>query len=275
MSRTIPQQDLSPAAFPSLLTIEPDLTPPFVTASSAAPGKRVRQSLPGYECTAVHHALYLPTDWQPGRKYPVIVEYAGNQWRSSAGTVEGCSLGCGATGGRGAIWLCLPFVDAQSGCNALHWWGDIDATKDYCIGAVEETCGTYGGDADSVILCGFSRGSIACNFIGLHDDGIASLWRAFICHSHYDGVRPWPYAGCDRASAAERLARLEGRPQFVSHEMSVGPIREYLAEACPDGAFTFVDLPYRNHTDQWVLRDIPERAMLRNWLADVLERKTT
>ena len=24
--------------------------------------------------------------------------------------------------------------------------------------------------------------------------------------------------------------------------------------------------PYRNHTDQWVLRDLPERCRLREWL---------
>jgi hypothetical protein len=36
------------------------------------------------------------------------------------------------------------------------------------------------------------------------------------------------------------------------------------------GRFTFVDLPYRNHTDVWVLRDIPERRRLRQWVRDVL-----
>lgn len=70
--------------------------------------------------------------------------------------------------------------------------------------------------------------SIACNYIGLHDDEIAALWRGFICHSHYDGVRKWDYAGSDRQSAAIRLGRLRDRPQFISHETSVETARGYL-----------------------------------------------
>ena len=38
----------------------------------------MRQSAPGYEHTSAYHALYLPANWQPGKKFPVLVEYAGN-----------------------------------------------------------------------------------------------------------------------------------------------------------------------------------------------------
>ena len=106
------------------------------------------------------------------------------------------------------------------------------------------------------------------------DDEIAGLWRGFICHSHYDGVLKWEYAGSDRASAAERLRRLNGRPQFVCHEGSGEATKRYLKKACPVGSFTFLTLPYRNHTDAWVLRDIPERKILRRWVRDVLDEKT-
>ena len=119
-----------------------------------------------------------------------------------------------------------------------------------------------------MFLAGFSRGAIACNYIGLRNDAIASLWRGFICHSHYDGVRMWGYPESDRASAAARLARLKGRPQFISQEGSFAATKAYLAEACPGGRFTFVALPYRNHADAWTLRDIPARAALRAWLAE-------
>ncbi|MHC4200692.1 MAG: hypothetical protein ACYSU0_11930, partial [Planctomycetota bacterium] len=131
-------------------------------------------------------------------------------------------------------------------------------------------CRDYGGDPAAVLIAGFSRGAIACNFIGLHDDEIAGLWRGFIAHSHYDGVRKWRYPGSDRRSAAERLKRLRGRPQFVSHEGSVEATRKYLEGTRTDGAFTFLALPYRNHTDSWVLRDIPERKALREWVGRVL-----
>jgi len=43
-----------------------------------------------------------------------------------------------------------------------------------------------------------------------------------------------------------------------------------LAQACPGGNFTFQDLAYRHHTDDWVLRALPEREALRRWLEQAL-----
>jgi hypothetical protein len=37
------------------------------------------------------------------------------------------------------------------------------------------------------------------------------------------------------------------------------------------GEWTFLAMPYRYHTDAWVLRPIPERARLRAWLAEALK----
>ncbi len=255
-------------------SVAPDLVVPAVEEGAPAAGRRVRQRLAAYAGTEVHHTLYLPTDWQAGRRFPVIVEYAGNGSYSnkygdvSNGTVEGSSLGYGASGGRGFIWVCAPYVSSDHTRNQPTWWGDIEATAGYCTGVVAEVCATYGGDPKAVFLAGFSRGAIACNYIGLRNDAIASLWRGFICHSHYDGVRTWGYPESDRASAAVRLARLNGRPQFISQEGSSAGTQAYLAEACPGGRFTFAALPYRNHTDAWTLRDIPARAALRRWLAE-------
>lgn len=264
------------AELPDIRSVEPDLAVPPVTTEAPAAGRRVRMTLPGYAGTEVHHALYLPADWRAGQRFPVIVEYAGNGAYSnrfgdvSDGTVEGSRLGYGASGGKGFIWVCAPYVSADRRRNQPTWWGDLEATVGYCTGVVAEVCAAYGGDPSAVFIAGFSRGAIACNFIGLHDDAVATLWRGFICHSHYDGVRAWGYAGSDRASAAARLARLRGRPQFISHEGSVDETRTYLESAGPNGRFTFVPLPYRNHTDAWTLRDIPARAALRAWLGEVL-----
>ncbi|WP_182869412.1 hypothetical protein [Stieleria mannarensis] len=242
-----------------------DLRTPAVTAGEPAAGKRVRQVLPAYQGSNVYHLLYLPTDWQPDQKYPVIVEYAGNQYQTSPGTVEGSNLGYGLSGGKGAIWVCMPYVNTQQQRNQQRWWGDIDATVAYCKQTVRTVCQRYGGDPENLFIAGFSRGAIACNFIGLYDDEIAALWRGFICHSHYDGVKQWPYAGSDRRSAANRLRRLGDRPQFISHEKSVAATRDYLAEVMPDGNFTFQTLAGWDHTDTWVLYDIPQRTTLREW----------
>jgi len=142
----------------------------------------------------------------------------------------------------------------------------------YCRETVRRVCEEFGGDPGAVVLAGFSRGAIACNYLGLRDEETAGLWRAFMVHSHYDGVRKWEHADGDRDSAGERLKRLRGRPQFISHEGSTEATERYLEEVGIEGDFTFCALPYRNHTDGWVLRDIPERERLRRWLCEVLKR---
>lgn len=243
-----------------------------------APGTRVRMTLPAYAGTDIYHALYLPPDWRAGTAYPLVVEYAGNGGYANqygdvcTGRPEDCRLGFGMTAGIGCVWICLPYVSRDGRTQHVNWWGDVSRTAAYCKAAVANACAEYGGDARAVVVCGFSRGAIACNYIGLHDTQIAGLWRASVCHSHYDGVRRWHYDSSDRASARERLKRLGGRPQFISHEGSVEDVKAYLADVCPEGRFTFAALPYRNHTDGWVLRDIPERRALRKWLDDVLKK---
>jgi hypothetical protein len=250
-----------------------DLATPPVTNDTPGPGKRVRQANKDYAGSDLYHTLYLPTDWRKGAKYPVIVEYAGNQWQRSPGTVDGSNLGYGITGGKGAIWVCLPFVDVTNRKNAVSWWGDVEATVDYCKKTVKRVCVDFGGDASAVFLAGFSRGAIACNYIGLRDDEIASFWHGFICHSHYDGIRELPYVGSDRKAAAERLQRLGNRPQFISDENDVNVTKRYLTEVAPVGNFTFLAMPFTNHTDTWVLRDIPERKVVRRWFSNALSNK--
>lgn len=263
-------------SWPDIQTVPPDLETPPMIEGQPAPGRRVRQTLPAYRGTAVYHALYLPVDWQPGRLYPVLAEYAGNGGYKnkygdiSTGQVEGSNLGYGISAGQGMIWICLPFVDERDKKNTPSWWGDVEATVNYCRQAIREVCADCGGDPSAVLLAGFSRGAIACNYIGLHDDHIAKLWRGFVCHSHYDGAIDWGYASGDRPSALERLRRLKGRPQFISHERSVDDTRQYLAGTGIQAPFTMVSIPYRNHCDDWVLRNIPERAILRRWVNQVI-----
>ena len=78
-----------------------DLVTPVMTEEAPAPGKRVRQVAPEYKGTKVYHTLYLPTDWQKGKRYPVLVEYTGNKFPAcgSTGEVKGANLGYGLSGG--------------------------------------------------------------------------------------------------------------------------------------------------------------------------------
>ncbi len=265
------------AEYPDIRTVPPDLATPQVRDANPAPGLRVRQTLPEYKTSDIHHALYLPVDWRPRRRYPVIVEYAGNGNYHNAygdiseGVVEGSNLGYGISGGKGFLWVCLPYVDPHAGRNQNLWWGDADATVDYCKKAVGAICRQFGGDPRAILLAGFSRGAIACNYIGLRDDEIARLWLGFIPYSQYDGVKTWPYADCDRASAVRRLERLKGRAQFIIQENSVEETRGYLQSTGIRAPFTFVTLPYRNHNDSWVLRDIPARRQVRAWVKKTLK----
>ncbi len=281
-----PSQD--PSQGRDIRSVDADLEVPPMIVGEPAPGRRVKQVLPNYVQTAVHHALYLPTDWKPDQRYPVIVEYAGNgPYRSpfgdeSTGRVEGSKLGYGLSAGKGYLWVCLPFLDAKGEANVTRWWGDApkhdpEPTVTYCKQALPWICEHYGGDPNAIVLVGFSRGAIACNAIGLHDDEIAELWRGFVAFSHYDGVKEsWPFAGADRSSARERLKRLDGRPQFIcsesypGHEPTVAVARQYLESTGVEGQWTYMSTGFRNHSDAWILRPSPAREHLRTWLSETL-----
>ena len=271
-------------AAPDIRTVNPDLVLPPLSEGAPAKGKRVKQTHPDRAKTQVYHVLYLPRDWKSGAKLPVIVEYAGNgPFRSRFGDVstghpEGSKMGYGISGGAGYIWLCLPYLNGAGTANVTQWWGDkperdAGPTVAYCKKVVPWICQKYGGDPERVILCGFSRGAIACNFIGLHDDDIAKLWRAFIPYSHYDGViERWGYSGADRKSARTRLRRLGNRPQFISHERNgVEATRRYLEGTGVKGRFTFQTTGFRNHNDEWLLRPGPARKKMRQWLTNTLK----
>ena len=266
----------------------PDLVTPPMTDEAPAPGKRVRQVMPEYKGTDVHHALYLPVDWSPEKIYPVIVEYTGNKWASSGSTgrAEDANLGYGMSGGRGFIWVSMPYVNTGRKENALTWWGDRRATVDYCKSNLPRICEAFRGDPGSVILCGFSRGAIGTSYIGLADDEIAILWKGIFTHDHFDGERMWEYPDSDRPSALTRLSRLKGRPVLITG-LEATRVRDRYLKAHPGLArFTFVDVPtglifnipegkvIHPHTDLWMHRESTFRRQTRDWIERVLEEKS-
>jgi hypothetical protein len=265
---------------PNLNDIPDDLRVPEVTHGTPKAGARVWQTHPRYEGFKLAHALYLPTDWKIGQLYPVFFEYPGNgNYENSLGdkcdgTVESCQMGYGLSGGRGAIWVSLPFVDPRTRAHARVWWGDPEETVKYCKETVARICREYGGDPKRLVLMGFSRGAIACNYIGLRDEEIASLWCGFIAHSHYDGVRQWDYADSDGVAAKKRLERLGTRPQLISQENSTQDTEAYLKRTKPEGHFTFITLPYPNHSLSWVRKDLAISREARQWLAKLMDNRT-
>jgi hypothetical protein len=262
------------------------LYPPAMTTGAPAAGLRVRAIAPEYAGTGVHHSLYLPPHWQPGGRYPVIVEYSGNHFPAagSSGLVQDSSLGFGLSAGQ-FIWVVLPFVSPDGQSNARTWWGDEQATVAYAKANIPRICAQFGGDPARVFLCGFSRGAIAVNYIGLHDDQVARLWRGFITHDHYDGQRAWPnttwgsHLEAYQKQARSRLQRLGNRPVLVMQAESTAPIQDYLSQAPHPGLFTFLDIPMKatfprlphnaiihHHNDQWLLYNHPTATQARDWL---------
>jgi hypothetical protein len=248
---------------------------PTVEDGPPAPGRRVRYRPldvgPGIE-TPPAALLYLPSDWQPGGSHPVVVEYPGNVFFTpacySTGLPEQCVIGYGMTQGRGAIWISLPFVDA-SGHVAENGWGDPERTADFCVATVEDVCERFSGDRERLVLTGFSRGAIACGFIGLRNDHIAPLWKGLHCCQHYDGDG-WNGATLD--GALERAGRFRGAAVFHTDNSAdaMKPITEALGVPT-----TFVSSGLGAHSCAMFLDDRESTKRVRTWFENLTAAKSS
>ncbi len=264
------------------------LTLPQVAEGAPAPGKRVRQRADEYAETDVHHTVYLPKHWSAeGQQLPIIFEYTGNHYPAagSTGKVADAGLGYGLSGGK-FIWVVLPMISADGQSNAITWWGDIDATVAYAKTNVPRIIQQFHANPNAVYLCGFSRGAIGVNFLGLHDNDIARLWTGFITHDHFDGVRAW--RGTDwgspletyRQRASERLKRVAGRPYLVCESDDIEPTRRFVqAVLGKENTITFLkvdtqaifgkfpnDVAKHPHTDRWLLLPSKYRTQAWEWM---------
>lgn len=270
---------------------------PPLAAGPPGAGKRVAVTPPEYAGTAVFHTLYLPPIWKPdGGRLPIIFEYTGNYFpqSGSSGRVEDSRLGFGLTGGR-YIWVSLPYIAANKRQNEVTWWGDVKATTEYAKTNVPRILAQYQVNLHAVFLCGFSRGAIGVNFLGLHDDEIASLWTGFISHDHFDGVREW--RGTDwgspmsqyQAAALERLKRVGQRPYLVCQSGKEFRSKAYLESMpCDISNFRFLNVDteaifgnFPNayakspHTDRWAYVPNRFRQEAWAWLNEVVRSATT
>jgi len=191
----------------------------------------------------------------------------------ATGEVKDANLGYGLSGGKGFIWVTMPYIQKGKKENALTWWGDREATIDYCKVNLPRICADFGGDTNNLFICGFSRGAIACSYIGLADDEIASFWKGMITHDHFDGQREWEYQASDRESALRRINRLNNRPALIC-----GDKNSFLKDHADLGDFTFLPVPVNDifsipegevlhpHTDLWAHRESSTRQKARAWL---------
>jgi len=241
---------------------------PSVADGAAAPGKRVRYRLAGDESTGIYCILNLPEDWQAGKKYPVIVEYPGNIFYGpacfSSGLPDQCVIGYGMTKGRGAICLGLPFVNRGTGTIAENGWGNADDTADYAIRMVAEVCEKFGGDRANVVLTGFSRGAIACGYIGLRHDRIAPLWKGFHACQHYDGAN---WNGSTMPDAIERASRFQGKAIFQTDNSKekFRPVMDVM-----NTEVTWANSGLGFHSTAMFLDDRPSTLQLREWFQELV-----
>lgn len=247
--------------------IDGRIEPPPIEEGTPAAGRRVRRRLAADTGTGIHHLLYLPVDWRPGARYPVVVEYPGNvhfvPGCYSTGLPDQCAIGYGMSRGAGTIWLSMPFIDRDRDAIVEDGWGDPDDTADYCVDVVEDVCARFGGDHDRLVLTGFSRGAIACGYIGLRTDRIAALWRGFHVCQHFDGDG---WGGADMAGAVDRAGRFRGRSVFHTDnpEERVRPVTESLGVPS-----IFVASGLGGHATAMFLDDRPSTQSLCRWYAEL------
>lgn len=243
---------------------------PAVVEGSPAAGRRVAHRPAAAKAGGGNHTvslLYLPADWQPGGTYPVVVEYPGNIFFTpachSTGRPEQCVIGYGMTRGTGAIWISLPFIDAK-GEVAENGWGDPDATAQFCMDAVDDVCTRFGGDRSRVVLTGFSRGAIACGFIGLRNDRIAALWKGLHCCQHFDGDG---WNGATLEGAIERAGRFRGVAVFHTDnsDAAVQPVTDAMRVPA-----TFVSSGLGAHSCAMFLDDRESTRRLREWFSGLV-----
>jgi hypothetical protein len=233
---------------------------PEVTDGLPFPGSRVKEKLPAYGNTELYHVLYLPKDWQPGRSYPVIVEYSGNEWYGSCystGRPEDTRMGYGMSKGEGFIWVSAPCVNSARNAVQETWW-DADATADYAVELVRWLCEQYGGDPASVFLTGFSRGGFACTQIGLLNERAADVWLAF-----------HPCQGYEATAQAlqDRMPLIRGRATFHTDNDNAGTRSMFEPFGYP---VQWANSGLGYHSDVMFLDDRPSTLALRQWMQDVL-----
>lgn len=267
---------------------------PRLSNGPPAAGRRVAVTPPEYRDTQVFHTLYLPELWETkGPALPIIFEYTGNFFPASGSTgePEDASLGFCLSGGK-YIWVALPYVNHEGRDNEVTWWGDAAATVNYAKQNVPRIIKEYGADTRAVFLCGFSRGAIGVNYLGLHDDEIAKLWTAFITHDHYDGVREWRGTTWGtpldqyRQGARQRLRRVRQRPYLVCQNGGKYGADEFIRSVLSStDHFTFLTISASEilgefpnqfaktgHTDRWAMKPSRERTKAWEWMNSVTRR---
>lgn len=269
---------------------------PQISNQKPKAGVRVKVVPKAYKNTGLYYSLYLPENYIPNKKYPVIVEYTGNKHAptGSTGKVKDANLGYAIAKKIEAIWVVFPYV--KKGESILNWWGNEEETIEFAMNNIKDICLNYGGNPAEVFICGFSRGAIGVNYLGLRNKEIADTWLGFFSHDQYDGVKQWAKWGTPlskyREEAKERFMRIKGRNCYISQKGTKSDYtfatKEYIIEnklesyaniqfeilpissVIPNIPTNFVP---HNHTDKWLLFDSKYANKVYTWFLKTIKNK--
>ena len=98
---------LARAEVPDIRSIELDLTIPRLETGQPDAGRRVKQTIPGYEHTGVYHVTYLPVDWVQGKAIRCSSNMPGTNTTEPTVTLAAAGL-------KAARWVTESRADAAS-----------------------------------------------------------------------------------------------------------------------------------------------------------------
>jgi hypothetical protein len=247
------------------------------------PGKKVLFQFDEYLGTAVYHFLYLPPDWKPGNRYPVIMDIPGNpfnhQWGDfSTGRPESSPIGYGVSEGN-AICIGLPCIGLD-GQSHVPQMGDVPVTLAYMKQVAVWVCENWGGDPARMVLAGYSRGGLGTSFLGRYDDEMADVWLAWL---HYDGfdqpygpeiqlrkssyntaADDWEVAG----GIMRRFVRIKGRTTCIVGSGYNGAFQSY--NTAHNFPYAFFSSPGRNHNPIWSIAETEVGRQVQEWYRNTL-----
>ncbi len=178
-------------------------------------------------------------------------------------------MGYGISSGTNAIWVSLPFVDRTAGTVAENGFGSNngDDTIEYVQDVIDDICNKWGGDSNNLFLSGFSRGAIACGYIGLANDEISKLLKGFIFCQHYDGSR-WNQS--NMAGAIERAPRFLGEAIFqVDNAKKKANYEQLMEHTDPSVEWTWVSSGLGYHSTAMFLDNRTMMVQQRQWFRDL------
>lgn len=192
--------------------------------------------------------------------------------------------------------MVFPYIKNKT--SVTKWWGNEQETLDFAIENIRDICEKYNGNPSEVFICGFSRGAIGVNYLGLHNDEIADVWLGFFTHDHYDGVRHWKgsYWGSPfdkyQKNAINRFKRIKNRNVLISQNVAEGKsthetkeyIEKYKLDTLANITYNLFsthsiikDIPSEEipheHTDKWLLYDSKYQKSVIKWFKKTIKKK--